>query len=216
MQPTVAEHTLGLVLAVKRGVDAMVRQGDRGAWEREFVQGVTSLEGETALIVGYGSLGQEIAKRLRPFGTHVIGLQRRPRPAEHADELGEISNLDEYLPRADLVVLSLALTPETVAIMNAERFAAMKPTALVANVARGGHIDTGALEAALRAGTIGGAVLDVTDPEPLPDGHSLWSAPRLIISPHLGGAGSAHSQRRMMLSATQRIEAFAKARGVQL
>jgi phosphoglycerate dehydrogenase-like enzyme len=213
MQPTVAEHALGLILAVKRGVDAMVRQGDRAVWEREFVQGVSSLEGETALVVGYGSLGQEIAKRLRPFGTHVIGLQRRPRPAEHADELGEIKNLDAYLPRADVVVLSLALTPETIGIMNAGRLAAMKPTAVLANVARGGHIDTHALEAALRAGAIGGAALDVTDPEPLPDGHSLWSAPHLIISPHLAGAGSPHSQRRMMRSATERIEAFARPDG---
>ncbi|GGA74580.1 phosphoglycerate dehydrogenase [Pseudoclavibacter endophyticus] len=195
--PTVAEHAVALTLAVMRQIGRIAVNTSQGAWDRSLVRKLRSLEGQTALIVGLGHIGREVAIRLRAFGVHTIGLQRRARPDASVNELGNIADLDDYLPRADVVIISAALTAETAGLFGAERFAALPDTAVVINVARGGLVDTDALAAALGAGQLAGAGVDVTDPEPLPEGHPLWTAPGVVISPHIAGGGSPASMARI-------------------
>ncbi|MGO2112093.1 MAG: D-2-hydroxyacid dehydrogenase [Pseudoclavibacter sp.] len=206
--PTVAEHALALTLAVLRQTGRMAINASTRAWDRSLVRGLRSLEGQTALIVGLGHIGREVATRLRAFGAHTIGLQRTPRPDASVAELGRIDELEAFLPRADLVVVTAALAPETAGLLNAERLALLPDHAVVVNVARGGLIDTDALAAALHAGELAGAGVDVTDPEPLPDGHALWSAPGVVISPHVAGGGSPASMHRIGQSVATCVRAL--------
>ena len=132
-----------------------------------------------------------IRDRLAPFDCHITVLRRSPDALPGVNRTATLSELNEVLPIADAVVLALALTPETAGVIGAEQLALMKSTAWIVNVARGGHIDTDALVAALDAGAIGGAALDVTDPEPLPAGHRLWSISNCLITPHVGNTPEA-------------------------
>jgi phosphoglycerate dehydrogenase-like enzyme len=176
----VAEHILTLALAGMRGLGTYVRATE---WGRP--QG-TNLLGANVVLLGGGGIATSLLRLLGPFGGHVTVLRRRPEPMEGADRVGTLEDLDEILPTADLVALALALTPETTGVLDARRFALMKPTAWVVNLGRGRHIVTADLVDALERGEIGGAALDVTDPEPLPDGHPLWTLPNAIITPHVG------------------------------
>jgi phosphoglycerate dehydrogenase-like enzyme len=121
-----------------------------------------------------------------PFDAHVTVVRNRVRPMDGADVVVESEHLHNTLPGADLVILALALTPDTEGIISADELRLMEPHAWLVNVARGRHVVTDDLVGALRAGTIGGAALDVTEPEPLPEGHPLWSLPNCIITPHVG------------------------------
>jgi phosphoglycerate dehydrogenase-like enzyme len=151
----------------------------------------------TVLIVGYGSIGKAIEARLAPFGARFL------RVARHAREGVEpVSQLDELLPRADIVVLITPLTPETKHLMDAARIARMKPGALLVNAARGPVVETDALVEALMETRIRAAV-DVTDPEPLPAGHPLWKAPNLLITPHVAGASAQYIKRALKLASEQ-------------
>lgn len=208
MAPTVAEHGVALLLALVRRTDAIARNTAAGVWDRSVARELSSLEGKTVLVVGLGHIGREVAKRVRSFGSQVIGLQRTARPDDSADELGLLADLDAYLPRADVVVLTAALTPQTRHLIDTPRLAAMKDTAIIVNVARGGLIDTDALVAALGSGLVAGAALDVTAPEPLPEGHPLWSARNVIISAHFAGGGSPVSTGRIQQSITDRIRSL--------
>ena len=142
------------------------------------------LAGKTVLIVGYGSIGAAIEARLVGFGVAVLRVARSARQTPEVKAIGELKGL---LPVADIVVLITPLTPETRGLMGAEELALMKPGALLVNAARGPVVVTSALVEALGAGRIR-AVLDVTDPEPLPAGHPLWTAPNCMITPHVGGS----------------------------
>ncbi len=155
------------------------------------------LHGQQVLIVGYGSIGQAIEERLKPFGPIVARLARTARPGVHA--IGELSAL---LPAADIVVLSVPGTRETTRLIGEREIALMKQGALLVNAARGPIVDTGALIAALQSNRIR-AALDVTDPEPLPEGHPLWSAPNLLLTPHIASSTPAFMPRAMALAATQ-------------
>ncbi|OJX70167.1 MAG: hypothetical protein BGO95_03955 [Micrococcales bacterium 73-13] len=203
--PTVAEHAVALILAVGRQLAGSVLNQHAHIWDRAVGAQVRSLEGQTVLIVGHGAIGQAVGARVQSFGARVVGLQRRPRPAAGADELGSIADLDRYLPDADVVVLTAALVPETRSLIDATRIAALKPTALVVNVSRGGLMDHEALADALRAGRIWGAGLDVTEPEPLPADHPLWDAPNTIISPHYGLGGSPQTIQRIARGAADAV-----------
>ena len=134
---------------------------------------------KTVLIVGYGSIGQAVESRLTPFGCSFLRVARSVRPG-----ISPVTALDELLPQADIVVLTMPLTPETRGLLNAARLAKMKRGALLVNAARGAVVDTDALTAALAGGRIR-AALDVTDPEPLPPQHPLWRVPNLLITPHV-------------------------------
>lgn len=175
----VAEHALALTLALCRAIPERLATK---TWGRQFA---VSLYESKILIVGGGGITEELLRLLKPFNTEVTVVRKRPeQKLDGALRTLGFDQLDVELPNADIVILAAALTNETYSLFDAERFKLMKTTAYLVNIARGPMVDSQALDSALRAGTIAGAGIDVTDPEPLPDGHSLWSAPNLIITPH--------------------------------
>ena len=174
----VAEHALTLALAGLRLLPTRVRAHSWGA------QGGTSLFGERVTILGGGGITRSLLELLAPFEVEATVVNRSGNPVPGAARTVPVPELDSTLSDALVVVLALALTPETRGIIGADQLGLMRQTAWLVNVARGGHVDTDALVDALGEGTIGGAALDVTDPEPLPDGHALWDLSNCIITPH--------------------------------
>lgn len=199
VSPTVAEHAMALVLALARRVPDMVGiVMARRAWDRSLVAPrARSLEGATLVIVGYGHIGRELARRARPFGMRIVSVARTPRPDPLVDEALPLAELRAALAKADVVVLAIALTPDTTHLIGDAELAACKRGALLVNVARGPVVDQAALVRALHDGRLGGAGLDVSDPEPLPADDPLWSAPNVLISPHYAGSGSPASVQRI-------------------
>jgi phosphoglycerate dehydrogenase-like enzyme len=177
-----AELALTLTLASLRGVPEFVRAQDAGRWRPEVRP---SLADRQVLIVGHGQIGAATEARVSAFEAEVVRVARRSRPGVHS-----VDELPELLPTADVVVLVVPGTPATRHLVDDRFLGRMKADALLVNVARGSVVDHGALAAALHEGRIR-AALDVTDPEPLPDGHPLFSAPNLLLTPHVGGASSA-------------------------
>lgn len=207
--PHVAEHALGLLLGLARQVDGITDNTRAARWQREFARPIRSLSGKTLVIVGYGHIGREVAQRAKAFGIHLIGVSRRaPQDTGYLDEAYPLSALPELLPRADLLVLSIALTPETRHLIDEQALAQLKPGALLVNVARGGIVDTQALRKALESGHLGGAALDVTEPEPLPADDPLWQAPNLLISPHTAGAGNLNIGARIGATFVENLRRF--------
>lgn len=174
----VAEHALALALAGLRHVGAYARAH---AWSRGV--GVNLL-GARVVVLGGGGIAESLLRLLSPFDCDVTVVRRTPSPMAGARRVVAEASLDDALRGATLVVLALALTPQTTGILDRRRLELLAPDAWVVNVARGAHIVTDDLVAVLADGRIGGAALDVTDPEPLPDGHPLWSEPRCILTPH--------------------------------
>ena len=175
----VAEHAVALTLAVLRGIPEKSRST---SWA-DPKTGVT-LYGRHILIVGAGGIALEIMRLLAPFEVSVTIVRRSADPLPGAHATVTTARLMEVLPDADVVILAAAATGETEHLIGPEQLAAMKPSAALVNIARGRLIDQDALDAALRAGHLAGAGLDVTTPEPLPDGHPLWTAPRCVITSH--------------------------------
>ncbi len=151
-------------------------------WEALFSPSIT---GKTAVIVGLGDLGEAAARAAKKLGLNVIGVRRSVQKNRYADKVVTYKQLDRVLPLADFVVLAVPLTAQTRKLLDGRRMDLLKPSAGVINIARGPVADYKALEQRLRAGKLGGAVLDVVDPEPLPADSSLWSTPNLIITPHI-------------------------------
>jgi phosphoglycerate dehydrogenase-like enzyme len=193
LAPTVAEHALALVLALRRGLHHL----PRGTWtdERTAAGWCSSLEGEHALIVGCGQIGRAVARRLRPFGAHVTGLNRTPGDLAEFDVVAPLDRIDDHLPQAGVVVLCLPLTPGTGGLLDRARLARLRPGAHLVNVGRGGVVDETALAEALASGRIGGAGLDVFATEPLPADSPLWAAPNAILTPHVAGLGGRGEDR---------------------
>lgn len=177
---SVSEWVVMATLAMRRHLPEYVLSQRDAAWQR--ASGGADLEGATVLILGYGSIGRAVEQRLEPFGARVVRVARRGREGVHG-----VDELQGLLCDADVVVILLPLTAETHGMVDAGFLAAMREGALLVNAARGPIVDTDALLTALRSEHIQ-CVLDVTDPEPLPDGHALWSAPGVLITPHIGGA----------------------------
>jgi phosphoglycerate dehydrogenase-like enzyme len=181
--PACAEHALALMLAAARRLRQHFstktwRTPGPGSPERR-------LEGMTVVIVGTGGIGGALVPLVTPLGVRSIGVNRSGTPLEGADMTVTVDSLSEVLPDADFVVVAAALTLQTKGLFDAERFGEMKEGAWIVNVARGGLIDTDALVEALRSGHLGGAALDVSDPEPLPDGHELWDMENVLLTPHI-------------------------------
>lgn len=174
----VAEHALALALAGLRQLGTYARAT---SWSRQ--RGVNLL-GANVVVLGGGGITESLLRLLGPFGCDVTVVRRSPRPMEGATRVVGEDALDDVLVGASVVVLALALTPATQGILDRRRLELLVPDAWVVNVARGAHIVTDDLVAVLAEGRIGGAALDVTDPEPLPDGHPLWSESRCLITPH--------------------------------
>jgi phosphoglycerate dehydrogenase-like enzyme len=173
---SVAEWVLAAVLFTLRRFDQALAHQQAHEWSRYQDE---RLEGKTTLIVGYGSIGRAVEARLQPFGARVLRVARSARP-----NVFEPSDLARLVPEADIVVLTLPLTSETRGMFNAEILNDMRRGAVLVNASRGGIIVTADLVDVLDKGHIR-AVLDVTDPEPLPAGHRLWDSPNLLITPHL-------------------------------
>ncbi|MEO1063578.1 MAG: NAD(P)-dependent oxidoreductase [Actinomycetota bacterium] len=174
----VAEHVLTLALAGFRGLTTYV---PASTWEAPEGQ---NLLGARVTVLGAGGITESLLRLLAPFGCEITVLRRRVAPLDGA-LVRPIADLHDVLPTTDLLVVALALTPETDGIIGAAELALLSEHAWLVNVARGRHVDADALVDALRTGGIGGAALDVTEPEPLPAGHPLWAEPRCIITPHV-------------------------------
>ena len=174
----VAEHALALALAGLRELPARIT-ADR--WGRS---GGRTLFGGRVTVLGGGGITEALLALLVPFRCEVTVVRRHPGPMAGASAVVGADQLADVLPGADVVVVALALTPETTGVIGARELRLMEPHAWLVNVGRGAHVDTDALVGALAAGAIGGAALDVTEPEPLPDGHPLWAEPRCIVTPH--------------------------------
>jgi phosphoglycerate dehydrogenase-like enzyme len=194
-----AELALTLTLASLRGVPGFVEDQRERHWNQGWR---TALADKTVLIVGYGDIGRDVERRMLPFEVDVLKVARSRRDGVHS-----LDDLPELLPRADVVVLILPGTSETKGLVDAGFLAAMKPGALLVNVARGSVVVTDDLLAALDEGRVH-AALDVTDPEPLPEDHPLWSAPNVLITPHVGGATPAMWPRAYKLVREQ-LQRFA-------
>jgi phosphoglycerate dehydrogenase-like enzyme len=189
--PALADHAIALMMALVRGLDIYHANQLEGRWQRDVGlarEDFMELEGRTALIVGLGGIGTQTARRAHGLGMRVIATRgsRREGPG-YVEYVGLAHEAVELAARADVVINTAPLTDQTRGMFDRAFFQAMKPTAYFVSVGRGASTVTGDLLAALQNGEIAGAGLDVTDPEPLPEGHPLWQTPRVIISPHTGG-----------------------------
>ena len=176
----VAEHVLMLALAGLRGMRSYARARRWSPPEGR------NLLGARVTVLGGGGITESLVRLLGPWDCRITVMRRHPAPMAGVDRVVGPESLHDALGDADVVVVALALTPETAGIINADALRAMSPHAWLINVGRGGHVVTDDLVEALGTGAIGGAALDVTDPEPLPDGHPLWSMDNCLITPHVG------------------------------
>lgn len=176
----VAEHVITLTLAAFRNLHESI---PATSWP---AQKGRNLLGARVTVIGAGGITESLLRLLEPWNTHVTVVRRSASPVAGADRTVTFADVHSAVADADVVVLAAALTDETRGMVNADFLSAMNDDAWLVNVARGGHVVTDDLVDALRAGTIAGAALDVTDPEPLPDGHPLWDVPNCIITPHVG------------------------------
>ncbi len=201
-----AELAVALVLAAQRGIDDAVRDMTEGAWRpRER----SSLADRRVTVLGYGSIGSAVGRRLEAFEADVVRVARTAREA-HEGRVHGVGELADLLPTTEVLVVVLPLNASTEQLVDAALLARLPDGALVVNVGRGKVVDTGALLAELEAGRLR-AALDVTDPEPLPPDHPLWRAPNTIITPHVGGMTDATTPRLVRLLRRQ-IEALAEGR----
>ena len=184
-----SEMALALTLAAQRGIPDFVRAAESGTWRH--TAGYPSLADRNVLILGYGAIGRAVARRVLAFEASVTAVASKARAGDDlVDTVHGTDELPELLPGHDVVIIVVPLTDSTRGMVDAQFLAALPDNALVVNVARGKVVDTAALVAECRAGRLR-AALDVTDPEPLPSDHPLWSLPNVLISPHVGGASSA-------------------------
>jgi phosphoglycerate dehydrogenase-like enzyme len=203
--PALAEHAIAMMMALVRALDVYHANQLNGSWQREVGmerEEFLELEGRTVLVVGLGGIGTQTARRAHGLGMRVIATRgsRREGPA-YVDYVGLADETNELARQADVVINTAPLTEQTRGLFDAAFFKAMKPTAYFVSVGRGASTVTDDLIAALNAGEIAGAGLDVTDPEPLPAGHPLWTTPRVIISPHTAGRSDKSSDRLFLLVA---------------
>jgi phosphoglycerate dehydrogenase-like enzyme len=223
-----AEWTLAAILAMLKYFPLYLDIQRSGVWKRRFeasehfvrITGEANevyppvlgeeLTGKTVMLVGYGAIGKEIERMLAPFDVEILRVARNARtePNVHA-----VSELDSLLPKADVVVLILPATAESKGLIGARQLGLMRQGALLVNAARGPVVDTDALVDALNSGRIR-AALDVTDPEPLPEGHPLWSCPNLLITPHVG-ASTPQFTPRALKTAAEELRRYMKGEPLQ-
>lgn len=187
----VAEHAMALILAVARRLPEARDNQARRVWrpmQGDLALREDELGGKTLAVVGIGRIGARLARLAKAFDMNVIGVRRDPAGGPNgADEVAATSDLARVLPRADYVALTCPLTPDTRGLIDAAALAAMKPSAVLVNVARGGCVVEPDLVAALAAGRLAGAALDVAAEEPLPATSPLWAMPNVLVTPHTAG-----------------------------
>lgn len=191
-----AEHAVAQLLAVMRALPQFIAAQQQRRWTfTNLVGEVTTLWRKHVVILGFGPIGQAVRDRLRGFEARVTAVARSSRTDEQGTRVVPYEQLHAVLGQADALVIACPSKPATRKLINAEAFEAMRPGCFIMNVSRGSIIDTDALVAALNAGKVGGAALDVTDPEPLPPEHALWGYPNVLITPHTAWAGGGQPVR---------------------
>jgi phosphoglycerate dehydrogenase-like enzyme len=213
--PTVAEHAIALLLALVRRIPEAVRNAEQHRWDQSGARGIGTLHDATVAVVGFGNIGREVATRLRAFGARIIAVTRSGRPDALADEVVAADRMLDAFERSDAVVLAVPLNAQTRHLIDARALAALRPHAIVINVARGGVVDQTALATALAEGRLGGAGLDVTDPEPLSPDDPLWTLPNALITPHVAGYGGDVAPRRILALVERNLRAFIEGRPLE-
>ena len=199
---SVAEHMLTGMMAVCRRLPAYRDSQRAHRWQDEGP--MKTILGGTVLVVGAGRVGSEFAGLCRALGARTAGLRRTAAGASEAfDRMGTMEELDALLPQADVVALTLPHSPETAGLIDAKRIALMKDDAVLISAGRGSVLDQEALAAAMLAGRLWGAALDVTDPEPLPPDSPLWDVPNLLLTPHVAGGMRLELTRRRCVEMAQ-------------
>ena len=200
--PVIGEHAVAMALALARGLPAFAKQMQDGARPEQYTAPtyMVPLAGKTMLVVGLGGIGTEAAKRAAALGMRVVGTRNSSREGPpFVDYVGLPHELFDLAAQADVIVNALPLTDTTRGLLGEEFFVAAKKGAFFVNVGRGATVDTEALVKALQSGQLGGAGLDVTDPEPLPVDHPLWKFENVIITPHVAGRGGEQHRHRLLL-----------------
>jgi len=199
--PAIADHSFAMLLTLTRGMRPFEAAQRAGQWDDDsHATRPIALTGRTMLVVGLGGIGGEIAQRAHGFGMRVIATRRGDAPPpDYIARQGKAEDLLAMLPEADVVAVCVPLTKETEGLFNSAAFSAMKPGSYLINIARGKVVDTVALLDALKGGKLAGACLDVTDPEPLPPRHPLWSMENVVITPHVAADAEVTDQRRWVL-----------------
>ncbi len=197
--PNIADHAMALLLSLTRGLRRSLNKQAAQEWDRTGYQ-LVELSGKTAVVIGVGGIGMQIAVRAHAFGMRVIGVDPKDIPlTPHLNRLVPPDRLDEVLPLADVVFVAAPHTAKSDRMVGPRQFELMKPTAYFVAVSRGRIFDNDALVKALDSKRLAGAGLDVMDPEPLPKGHPLWSFDNVIISPHIAGGSDLVQARRLEL-----------------
>lgn len=182
----ISEYIIAGILSLMKNLFSYRAQVKEGGWDK--IEGDDTLEGKRVLVLGTGNIGQETAKKLKCFGTYTVGIGRTLGNKQLLfDEIDTIDCLDMQLQSADVVIIALPGTEETAGMFDAERIKKMKASAILVNVGRGVIVNTDALTNALRDGLLRGAVLDVTEPEPLPKNHLLRNMENVVLTPHVSG-----------------------------
>lgn len=206
----ISEHMIGVLLSIYKKLYLYRDNQNNSLWKNEGE--VKSICECTALVIGLGDIGGDFAKRIKALGGYTIGVRRSDtNKPEYLDELYLMDKVDELLPKADVVALSLPETKETYKLFSKEKISKMKKDSVLINVGRGTAIDTEALCDALESGKLLGAALDVTDPEPLPKDHRIWGIKNAIITPHVSGNYNLkETHHRIVKIAVNNLERFIK------
>ena len=186
----ISEYTMGMILSQYKRLPQYYVNQEKKVWKDLGAE--RSLLGQTVLVLGTGNVGSSIAQKLHAFGTYNIGINRSGSCPEHFDECHPIEMLNDYLPKADIVIGALPRTPFTQGLFDYQRMQLIQKDALLVNVGRGTMIVTKDLETLLAEGHFSGVVLDVMDPEPLPESSALWTCERVLLTPHISGIGFGH------------------------
>ena len=198
--PEIADHAMALLLFLTRNLGMAADNMKVGDWDRGPYFDSVELRGKTALVVGVGGIGTQVAERASSFGMRVMGID--PKDISYINSMEKVGKPDElrsFLPSADVVFMCAPITPESNLMLGSEEFSLMKKGAYFVNVSRGKIVDTQALLDAVQSQHLAGVGLDVTEPEPLPQDHPLWKQQNVIITPHIAGRSDGIGRRRLEL-----------------
>jgi phosphoglycerate dehydrogenase-like enzyme len=205
--PEIADHALAMLLMLSRNLYVLYKNDQQQIWNPRSFHGI-ELRGKTAVVIGVGGIGTQIALRANAFGMRIIGVDREDKPfLPFVEKVVKPDQLDTVLPQADVVFISVPDTPQSHKMMGASQFALMKKNSYFIAVSRGGIYDMGGLVKALDEKRLAGAGVDVTDPEPLPKEHALWKFENAIITPHIAGR-SDQDAGRMVGTIQENIRRF--------
>jgi phosphoglycerate dehydrogenase-like enzyme len=209
--PEIADHAMAMLLVLSRNLRKYIADDQQETWEGRRFDGI-ELNGKTAVVIGMGGIGMQIATRAWAFGMNVIGVDPEDKPfSPFVKKVVKPDQLDEVVPQADVVFISTPHTEKSHKMMGAHEFELLKPHSYFVAVSRGGIYDMGGLVKALDSKVLAGAGVDVTDPEPLPKGHALWKFNNVVITPHIAGR-SDRDNERMVGTIKENIKRFVDGR----